>query len=253
MYEDDFSSAAAAARKKRDLLSSCPAGYFVSSMMAGVHVGFAVLLLATIGGLTYGDHSSKILMGVSFGIALSLVVIAGSDLFTGTNLVMAAGVMRGTADLSDAVRVWTVCLLGNWAGSAVLAVTYWKTGLGEGAVNDFIAGAAAAKMSPGISELFLRGVLCNILVCLGVWCSYRCRSESGKLIMIFWCVYAFITSGFEHSVANMTMLTMGLLVPHSEAVTAAGYFRNILTVAAGNMVGGIFFVACPYFALSREK
>jgi len=101
--------------------------------------------------------------------------------------------------------------------------------------------------------LHMRGVLCNILVCLAVWCGTKLKSESAKLIMIFWCLFAFITSGFEHSIANMTLLTVSLLAPFEKAVSLSGYFYNLSIVTLGNMVGGIVFVAVPYYLASKKK
>jgi nitrite transporter NirC len=146
-----------------------------------------------------------------------------------------------------------VCYIGNWLGSALVAAIFFGTGLGAGAVGEFIAASAAAKMAPPPLALFLRGVLCNALVCLGVWCCYRCKGEAAKLIMIFWCVFAFITSGYEHSVANMTLLTAALFAPYNASVSISGYFYNILIVTLGNMMGGVLLVALPYAAISKKK
>lgn len=253
MFQEEFSAAASAARGKADFLKRNPLGYFVASMLAGVFVGFGVLLAFTIGGLLEGASYTKILMGVSFGVALSLVVMAGAELFTGNNLVMAAGCWKRTVKLGEAALLWAVCWLGNLAGSVLLALLYWGTGLGGGAVGEFIASGAAAKMTAGTIELFLRGVLCNMLVCLAVWCGFRCKSESGKLIMIWWCLFAFITTGFEHSVANMTLLTVSLLSPCGQAVTFGGWVYNLLVVTLGNMAGGILFLALPYHLISGRK
>ena len=111
----------------------------------------------------------------------------------------------------------------------------------------------ATKMSLPAQELFFRGLFCNILVCLAVWCTFRCKDDVSKLIMIFWCLFIFITAGFEHSVANMTLLTIGLLSPGTAAVSIAGYIYNIGVVTLGNMIGGIFFVAIPYYLISRKN
>ena len=100
--------------------------------------------------------------------------------------------------------------------------------------------------------LFLRGILCNVLVCLAVWCGFRCKSDSGKLIMTFWCLYAFFTCGFEHSVANMTVLTLGLLNPAGMAVSLSGYGYNLLWVTLGNIVGAVLFLAIPYGIASKK-
>lgn len=222
-------------------------------MLAGAYVGFGILLIFTIGGLLNGAPHTKIIMGVSFGIALSLVVIAGSELFTGNNFVMSLGLMNKTVKLEETIKLWVICWLGNWAGSALLALLFWGAGYATGDVGSFIANAAAAKMSVPVFPLLMRGILCNALVCLGVWCTMRCKSESGKLIMIFWCLFAFITSGFEHSVANMTLLTIGLLSPMGAAVSISGYFYNLLVVTLGNMLGGILLVALPYQIIAKRK
>jgi nitrite transporter NirC len=250
IFEEEFLAITAAARKKADFLSDSPAGFFVSSMLAGIYVGFGALLLLTIGGLTDGAGGAKLLMGGSFSLALSLVIFAGAELFTGSNFIMASGLFEGAVGSIDVSRVWIACYLGNWAGSVLLAALYWGSGISTGAISNFIAAASAAKMSAPPLQLFIRGILCNLMVCLGVWCCYRCSSESVKLVMIFWCVYSFATIGFEHSVANMTILTAGMLLPHGPAVSAGGYFYNILIVTAGNMAGGVLLVAAPYFIVS---
>ena len=168
-------------------------------------------------------------------------------------MVMAAGIIKKTVTLADSVKLWVVCWLGNAAGGVILSLLYTMTGLGKGAVGAFMAAGALTKMTAGPAELFARGILCNMLVCLAVWCGFRAKSESGKLIMIFWCLVTFFTTGFEHSIANMTLLTTALLRPDGAAVTPGGWFYNLAVVTAGNMIGGIVFVALPYAAAARER
>lgn len=242
MFGEEFALLAAAAKAKRTFLGRSAAGYFTASMLAGAYVGFGIVLIFTVGGLL-GAPTARVAMGVSFGIALSLVVMAGSELFTGNNLVMTAGALSGTVTWMDAYAIWAASYLGNWAGSIVIAALYSASGLATGAVGSFIAAGAAGKVGAPCGQLLARGVLCNALVCLAVWCSFKLKSESGKLIMIFWCLFAFITSGFEHSIANMTLLSIALF---SEAISIGGYFYNILVVTLGNMIGGILLVAVPY-------
>lgn len=253
MYTEEFMAVAQAAKSKIEFLKKNPAGYFVAALLAGAFVGFGILLIFTIGGMLGNQTYTKIVMGLSFGIALSLVIMAGSELFTGTNFVMAAGALSNSVKWSDAAKIWIVSHIGNWIGSIILAVIFFAAGFASGDVGTFIAASAAKKMSVGFVPLLLRGVLCNILVCLAVWCSFRCKSDSGKLIMIFWCLFAFITCGFEHSVANMTLLTISLLAPFESAVSMSGYLYNILTVTLGNMIGGILFLSVPYFLISKRK
>lgn len=246
MFKEEFLSAAGGARTKAAFLKKNPVGYFLLSMLAGAFIGFGVLLTNTIGSLLDGAPCTKIVMGLAFGIALSLVVIAGGELFTGNNLVMAAGLMKREVKWKDALALWIVCWIGNLCGAIALACIYVLTGLSNGPVGEFMATGAAAKIAPSPIALLARGALCNMLVCLAVWCGFRIKSDAGKLIMIFWCLFAFITTGFEHSIANMTLFTEVLLNPCGQAVAVGGCVYNLLLVTAGNMIGGIVFVAMPY-------
>lgn len=128
-----------------------------------------------------------------------------------------------------------------------------RAGLAVGPVGEFIAKASALKMAISAENLFFRAVFCNMLVCIAIWCTFKCKEETSKLIIIFWCLFSFITTGFEHSIANMTLLTIGILNPFQEAVSLWGYIYNIGVVTLGNMVGGILFVAIPYYIISRKK
>ena len=116
-----------------------------------------------------------------------------------------------------------------------------------------MAAGALAKMSAAPVALIARGALCNMLVCLAVWCGFRCKNEAAKLMMVFWCLFAFITTGFEHSIANMTLFTEVLLNPAGQAVSLGGAVYNLVMVTIGNMIGGIVFVALPYCAASKEQ
>lgn len=255
MFNEEFNKVAGAAKAKSDLLKNNKLGYFVSAMLAGIFVGMAIMLIFTIGGLLTAAESpaTKIVMGISFGGALSLVVFAGSELFTGNNFVMAVGSLSKSLSWVDTIKVWIVSFIGNLVGSILAGYMFYLTGLAKGPVGEFIANTAATKMSLPAQELFFRGLFCNILVCLAVWCTFRCKDDVSKLIMIFWCLFIFITAGFEHSVANMTLLTIGLLSPGTAAVSIKGYIYNIGVVTLGNMIGGIFFVAIPYYLISRKN
>ncbi|MBQ6363381.1 MAG: formate/nitrite transporter family protein [Lachnospiraceae bacterium] len=252
MFKEEFEAVAKTAGNKVSFLKKNPAGYFILSMLAGMYVGFGVLLAFTSGGLLGSTPGAKLVMGMTFSAALSLVIFAGSELFTGNNFVMTAGVLKKTVTPGQTLLLWAVCYLGNAAGSLLLAVLYTLTGLGNGAAGETMAAAAAAKMSAGPVQLIVRGMLCNMLVCAAVWCGTRCKSESGKLIMIFWAITVFFTSGFEHSVANMTLLPIALFNPCGQAVSAGGMLYNLLFVTIGNMIGGIVLFTLPYFAAQKN-
>lgn len=240
---------------KVNLLKQSKGKYLVSSMLAGLFVGLGIILIFTIGGLLTPAQvpSTKIIMGVSFGIALSLVIMAGSELFTGNNFVMTVSTLERKTSWLETLKIWLYSYVGNFVGSFLVAAIFVLTGLATGGVAEFINSVASVKMNAPFMELFMRGILCNILVCLAVWCSIKMKEETAKLIMIFWCLFAFITSGFEHSVANMTLLSISLLVPHPETVTLAGLAANLIPVSLGNMVGGILFVGLPYWYIGKAK
>ena len=253
MYKEEFAAMSNAAANKVGMLKKNPLGYFLLSVLAGAYIGFGILLIFTEGGLLGGSPATKIIMGLSFGVALSLVIIAGAELFTGNTMVMSSGFMAGKVSSADAIKLWVICWLGNLVGSILLALLFYASGLQTEAVATFIAKGALAKMSAGFIPLLARGILCNILVCLAVWSGFHVKSDSAKILMCFWCLFAFITTGFEHSIANMTLLTAALLNPAGQAVSLGGWVYNLLVVTLGNMIGGIFFMVLPYFIASRDQ
>ena len=196
--------------------------------MAGMFIGLGILLTFTVGGVSSGLPTNKILMGVSFGIALSLVVVFGTELFTGNNMVGVTGMLNKAITFKDMIFMWIAAYIGNVVGSVVLAII---------------------KVTALPQELFFKGILCNILVCLAVLAGIKLKEETAKLIMVFWCLFAFITAGFEHSVANMTLLMIGIMY---KGITLNGYFYNLLFVTLGNIVGGGFIGYVCYY-LGKKK
>lgn len=253
MFQNEFAAVIKAAKTKLEFLKRNPVGFFTASLLGGAFIGFGIMLMSTIGGLLGEDPHARIIMGALFGVALSLVVMAGAELFTGNTLTLSAGLFGKKTKFWETIKLLAICYIGNWAGSVLAAAIFYAAGLVNNVTGGFIASLSAAKMAIPAVELFFRGMLCNTLVCLAVWCSFRCKSESAKLIMIFWCVLVFVVSGFEHSVANMTLLTVSLFAPFGVAVSPAGYFYNILIVTLGNLTAGIFCAALPYYLIARKK
>jgi nitrite transporter NirC len=245
------------AGQRRSLLS-----HFVRSMLAGMYVGAAIVLIFTVGGSLSKEAPGvvRLAMGVCFGGALTIVIFAGSELFTGSNLVLTLGVFTRKASWRDLASNWVWTWLGNLVGSILLAYMVIRTGLFDAevfpAINEFVLKLVRTKMNIPVEQLFWRAVLANWLVCLGVWMAGRIKSESARILMIWWCMFTFITSGFEHSIANMCGLMLGLLLPHGEGITWMGYGYNLGLATLGNIVGGAVFVAGVYWLGSpkaREK
>ena len=232
-------------------------GHLVRSALAGMYVGAAIVLIFTIGGLLtplcpQSPGAVRVAMGICFGGALTVVIFAGSELFTGSNLVLTLGVLTGKARLGDLLANWGWTWLGNLAGSVLVAWLVVQAGLMDDAtfkpVNAFVLKLVETKMNIPWHQLVLRGVLANWFVCLAVWMASRIKSETARLLMIWWCMFTFITSGYEHSVANMTGLMLGLLLPHqSMNISLNGYAYNLALSTLGNIIGGALFVAGLYW------
>ncbi len=254
MVEQAVESFLSIAQKKRDFGKRFPFRYFLLSMMAGIYVGFGIILIFSIGAplSALGSGAVKLVMGASFGVALTLVLFAGSELFTGNNMILTMGSLANKVSWRDTFWLWTICYLGNFAGSLLLAWAFVQSGLGRNETTvSFINAISHAKVSAPFMELFFRGVLCNMLVCLAVWTSGKTANESAKLILIFWCLFAFIGSGFEHSVANMTLIGTTLFLPGSSFSDALrGLGANLIPVTLGNIVGGAVFIGAAYWYIA---
>jgi nitrite transporter len=251
MYVETIEAFAKTAEKKMSALRRTPGGFFVSSMLAGAYVGVGILLIFTLGSQVPPEFQ-KLVMGATFGIALTLVVIAGAELFTGHTMFMSLRLFGGSGSARDIAASWSMTWAGNLAGSLAL-VALFALGGGGGllsAPDTLVMKVAAAKMNAPAISLFARAILCNWLVCLALWMSARVNSDSAKCIVIFWCLLAFIACGFEHSVANMTLLGLSLAGHHPESVSLAGAGWNLLWVTLGNIVGGAVFVAGAYHVSS---
>ena len=230
-------------------------GYLTVSALAGVYLGLGICLILSVGAPFTEEAGAalKLVMAATFGIALTLVIFAGAELFTGNNMVCTIGALSQGISWSQAGKIFLWSLIGNLAGSLGIAWMIVNSGvLSQSPQIDLLMNIAGVKMSLPAWELFLRGILCNWLVCLAVWMAGRTNNEAAKTMLIFWCLLAFVGSGFEHSIANQSLLGMALLLPHGEAISWLGFAWNQFFVILGNLVGGGVFVAgaywlaCPY-------
>ena len=254
MFLDTVDQMAATAVAKTAFLKRSPGGFFVSSMMAGAYVGLGIILIFSVGSDVDPAYRALV-MGCSFGIALTLVIFAGSDLFTGHTMFMTHGVLRKRVGLSDLAAAWSMSWIGNLVGCAVLAIVFiWG---GGGAMlhskSQFVMAVATAKMNAPVLSLVARAALCNWLVCLAIWTAGRTTNDAAKCILIFWCLFGFIGSGYEHSVANMTLLLIALLGEHPDTVTWGGLAYNLFWVTIGNIIAGAVVMGIGYWYMSRPK
>jgi formate transporter len=218
-------------------------------LLAGAFISFGALFFAvTVTGSTLGFGPTRLLGGIAFSLGLILVVIAGAELFTGNNLIVMAWAERRIG-LSDLLRNWAIVYCANFAGAlgtAILVLLAGTLELGRGELKATLFSIAAAKLALTPLEAFARGILCNALVCLAVWLCVAARSVADKILAILFPIAAFVALGFEHSVANM------FLLPLAAGAGAAGagigpILGNLVSVTAGNIIGGSLFVALVYW------
>ena len=257
MFRDEYLTMCGNGVKKWELFRNSPMAYLLSSMVAGMFISFGSFASMTIGGFATaaGSTSTKFLVSFVFAAALSLVITAGCELFTGNNMVMAAASLHRDLRWRDTLLLWLICYAGNLIGSWILVLIFQATGLttANEAVAQFFASTAAAKIGQSALALFAKGILCNICVCLAVWCSIKLKNEAARLIMVMWCILIFMICSFEHSIANMSIIGVGLLNPCGLDITVPGYLRTLLFVSLGNVVGGAVFVALPYHLIAGDR
>lgn len=248
---ETLSVQADAAVHKADGLRS-PGRFLLSGMLAGGYIGIGVVLMVSTAGplVAAGDGLAKLVSGLVFGVALTLVVFAGADLVTSAMMVLPQGA------LMRAVGPWRAAatILATFAANLVGALVFAGLIVASGVLRANAAGGAmlsdmlAAKAHEGPIEMVVRGILCNVLVCLAIWMAARVRSDVAKIMLIFAAILAFISSGFEHVVANMTTYGIGLLTGDPNA-TWALFGGNLLWVGLGNLLGGALIIGLGYWVL----
>jgi formate/nitrite transporter len=229
-------------------------------VLAGGFIGLGALYFTLVtSDPTMSFAAARLLGGLTFSLGLILVVVAGAELFTGNNfLVMAWAGKRITT--TELMRNWIVVYLANFAGALGLVLLvylsrHWQ--LNESAVAINAVNIAAAKTALPFWEAFFKGILCNMLVCLAVWLALAGRSVTDKILAILFPISAFVAAGFEHSVANMYLIPLGILlrdtIPQAGAANLLWFnlASNLLPVTLGNIVGGAVMVALVYRCVYR--
>jgi formate transporter len=227
-------------------------------VLAGAFIGLGAMLFVLVkSDASLGFATSQLLGGLVFSLGLLMVVVAGAELFTGNNLLVMAWA-DGRIAAWQVLRNWTVVCLSNFAGAAGLAMlVFWSghTDLNGGAVGQKVVQLALAKQELPFWTALVRGVLCNVLVCMAVWMAMAGRSVVDKAVAVVFPVMAFVSAGFEHSIANMYLMPLAMLLQSSgvvaegQAVTWMGMLANLLPVILGNLLGGAGLVGLVYHVI----
>jgi len=240
---------------------------FALAVLAGAFIALGAVFATTVAAgagnaLPYGV--TRLLVGLVFCLGLILVVVGGAELFTGNNLIVMAWA-GGKVTTRALLRNWIIVYAGNFVGSigtAILVFLSKQYAFGGGGVGQAALSIANSKVHLGFLQALVLGILCNALVCLAVWLTYSARSTVDKIIAIIFPIAAFVAAGFEHSIANMYFIPIGLFIKDFDAafVAASGLeltgltwstflINNLLPVTIGNIIGGALLVAGTYWAI----
>jgi formate transporter len=268
-------------------ISTDPVTLLVLSVLAGAFIAFGAVFATTVGAgsvaITAADGVAgfsaalpygvvRLLTGVVFSLGLILVAVGGAELFTGNNLIVMAWA-SGKVSTRDLLFNWAMAFVGNFAGAFMAAVLMFYTTqytFGGGAVGLSALTTATAKTSLDFIPAFTLGIMCNALVCLAVWMSFSARTTVDRVVTIVPPVAAFVAAGFEHSIANVYFIPMGLFIKLGApekfwtsvgktasdfpSLTWTNFFvGNLLPVTLGNIVGGSLMVAAVYWFVYLRK
>lgn len=214
--------------------------------LAGAFIAFAGVA-ASIGGALGGKLTSATI----FPIGLTMVLLAGSELFTG-NCLFLMPLLRRNITAGHMLRNWVAVYLGNLLGSVAVAFLVVQCSALDGIAEAAVA-AAVTKAALPFGVALLRGVLCNFLVCLAVWMAFCAQSAGGKVVSLFGPIFLFVLCGFEHSVANMYYIPAGIFLAENGEVTWLSLWQNLLPVTLGNMVGGCGLGGILYLLYGRKN
>jgi formate/nitrite transporter len=235
----------------------------VLAVLGGMFIAVAGLGATTAPATIASPSLAKFIGAIIFPAGLAMVLIAGAELFTGSCLLVIP-LLEKEATVGGLLKNWVFVYLGNFVGGIIVAwiaanghtFSLFGNGLAASAI-----GTAVAKLSLGFGDAFLRGVLCNFLVCLGVWMAYAAKDVVGKIAGLFFPVMLFVLCGFEHSVANMYYIPAGIFAVRNSAYAASVgseinislltwgnmLTRNLIPVTLGNIVGGSLLIGAPYW------
>lgn len=242
---------------------------FLLALYGGAYIAFGAILATTVGtnGAEFPFGLNSLLKGLIFTVGLVLVIVAGAELFTGNNLMIIA-LLSKKITLKQMLRNWGIVYLGNFVGSVIIALIMLlakQYTFAGGAIGKTVLTIANAKSGLGLGSAIGLGIMCNLLVCLAVWMTFSARTTAGKIAAIILPISAFVAAGFEHSVANMYFIPMGLFVkwfdPSFTAnagefanLTLGNFFlKNLIPVTIGNIIGGALFIGAVYWMIYLRK
>lgn len=255
MNEQPLELAITTALKKKEYLRESRMKYLLRAALAGVYIGFGIMVSYRLGEYFYDSHSAAtpVASSIFFGLALVLILYGGGELFTSNTMMMTISSFKKATTWKDTIENWFACYSGNLLGAIFFGILIMLSGIFMAPEKtQYMMETVSMKMNTPAYQLFFRAILCNWLVCLAVWVPFNIKGDGAKIGVMMLLVFAFVVSGFEHSVANMVLFSIALFVPHPETVSVAGGVFNLVPVTLGNIIGGAFFVGTLYVYLNSK-
>ncbi|HDX9493815.1 formate/nitrite transporter family protein [Bacillus thuringiensis] len=256
MLEQGIADAIKLAQKKKQILDINPIQYFVRALLAGIYIGFIIVLCFKLGDFFHVVNSPATYLSASlfFGIALILIIYGGAELFTGNTMYFTISTLRKKTTVLDTFRNWGACFLGNLVGAIFFALLFYGTGIFDQIEYEhLISNVVAVKMNTPTIQLFFKAILCNWLVCLACFLPSQVKGDTAKIIVMMLLVFTFFLSGYEHSIANLSLFAISLVSPHPNTISFSGAIYNLIPVTIGNIIGGSVFVGMVYHYITQNN
>lgn len=244
------------ALKKRAILDRSLVQYMMRAALAGVYIGFALVLCFRVGEFFREANSpaTYLVSGIFFGIALVLIMYGEAELFTGNTMYFTISTLQKETTIKDMLRNWLACYTGNLLGAVFFAFLISQSGVFDHISQDHLLFLVAEKKIHATTmQLFFKGILCNWLVCLAIFIPMQMKEDMAKVFSMILIVFIFFASGYEHSIANLGLFSLALALPHPAAIDLAGVIHNIIPVTLGNIVGGALFMGALYTYLTSQN
>lgn len=238
--------------KKLYLSKNEPFKYLLRAIMAGSYLGVASILAYSLGSVASVIHPmfGKIAFASLFGLAFILIVFLNGELFTGNCLTTIIPVYTKKVKFLDILPNWFICYFGNFIGASFIGILFILSGSLSHTLLDFLESVLVYKLEFDVTQLLIRAILCNFIVCIATFISYKMKSETAKIIVFFVLIIAFVLPGLDHSIANMATFAMGVTA-FGSAINFSQLFINLLVSTFGNILGGSILLALPLYLINK--
>lgn len=250
----DFELVHGLALKKIKNFKEKPLNYFMKAIMGGIYLSVAMILSVSLGAtlLPLNAQAASIGFSMLFGIAFIMIVFLNGELFTGNVFVTSFALFNKTAKAKDVTLLLALNYLGNFVGTLFIGYIYIKSGSQHELVHAFLTKVSTAKLAYGMDQVFIKSILCNLIVCIAAYVSIKAKDEVAKIILMLIIVMAFVLPGFDHSIANMGFFAMDIFSSQTLSNLPA-IMANIGVATVGNIIGGLVVYGLPMFYILKEN